>query len=49
MAAPDGCWVRELHLGGARERRDRVRTLAANHGFDMVRRWLTGLEIERVD
>ena len=49
MAAPDGCWVRELHLGGARERRDRVRTLAANHAFDMVRRWLTGLEIERVD
>lgn len=49
MAAPDGCWVRELHLGGARERRDRVRTLAANHGFDMVRRWLTGLEIERVE
>ena len=49
MAAPDGCWVRELRLGGARERRDRVRTLAANHGFDMVRRWLTGLEIERVD
>ena len=49
LAAPDGYWVRELHLGGARERRDRVRTLAANHGFDMVRRWLTGLEIERVD
>lgn len=49
LAAPDGCWVRELHLGGARERRDRVRTLAANHGFDMVRRWLTGLEIERVE
>ena len=49
MAAPDGCWVRELHLGGARERRDRVRTLAANHAFDMVRRWLTGLEIERVE
>lgn len=49
MAAPDGCWVRELHLGGARERRDRVRTLAANHAFDMVRRWLTELEIERVE
>ena len=49
LAAPDGCWVRELHLGGARERRDRVRTLAANHGFDMVRRWLAGLDIERVD
>ena len=49
LAAPDGCWARELHLGGARERRDRVRTLAANHGFDMVRRWLAGLEIERVD
>ena len=48
LAAPDGCWVRRLQLGGARERRDRVRTLAANHGFDMIRRWLSGLEIERI-
>ncbi|HIT32411.1 MAG TPA: competence/damage-inducible protein A [Candidatus Enterenecus stercoripullorum] len=46
LAAPEGCWVRKLRLAGARERRDRVRTLAANHGFDMIRRWLAGLEIE---
>lgn len=46
LAAPDGCWVRELNLAGAKERRDRVRTLAANHGFDMVRRWLAGLALE---
>ena len=44
----DHCWVRELHLGGARARRDRVRTLAANHALDMLRRWLAGLEIERI-
>ena len=48
LAAPDGCWVRRLQLGGAWERRDRVRTLAANHGFDMIRRWLSGLEVERI-
>ena len=49
-ALDDGehCWVRELHLGGARARRDRVRTLSANHALDMLRRWLFGLEIETV-
>ena len=46
LAAPDGTWVRELHLAGARDSRDRVRTTAAHHGFDMARRWLTGLELK---
>lgn len=45
LAAPDGVWVRKLNLAGTQERRDRVRTLAASHGFDMVRRYLAGLEI----
>ena len=48
LADEERCWVRELHLGGARARRDRVRTLAANHALDMVRRWLAGLEIEHI-
>jgi nicotinamide-nucleotide amidase len=46
LAAPDGCWVRELNLAGPKDRRDRVRTLAASHGFDMVRRYLEGLDVE---
>jgi nicotinamide-nucleotide amidase len=46
LAGADGCWVRELNLSGTRERRDRVRTLAASHGFDMVRRYLEGLDME---
>lgn len=45
LAAPEGVWVRELHLAGNRARRDRVRTLAASHGFDMLRRYLSGLDI----
>ena len=48
LADEERCWVRELHLGGARARRDRVRTLAANHALDMIRRWLAGLEIEHI-
>ena len=44
LAAPDGTWVRELHLAGARNSRDRVRIVASHHGFDMARRWLMGLE-----
>ncbi len=48
LAAPDGCWVRKLNLAGASDRRDRVRIMAANHALDMIRRWLAGLEIERI-
>lgn len=36
-------WVRKLQLGTGRGRN---RNLACHHGFDMVRRYLTGLEIE---
>jgi len=36
-------WCRELHLGLDRFR---VRVSAANHVFDMLRRYLTGLDIE---
>lgn len=45
VALTDGTdtWVRELKLGGTLHRRDRIRTLAANHGLDMVRRYLSGL------
>ena len=46
LAAPDGTWVRELHLAGARNSRDRVRIVASHHGFDMARRWLMGLELK---
>ena len=40
LAAPDGCWVKELNLVSLAARRDRTRNLAANHALDMVRRWL---------
>lgn len=40
LATADGVRVREVRLGGVRER---IRTTAASHGFDMVRRWLAGL------
>ena len=46
LAAPDGCWVRRLDLAGPSDRRDRVRTMAASHAFDMVRRHLAGLPIK---
>lgn len=42
LAAPDGCWVKELNLTSQAARRDRNRNLAANHALDMVRRWLEG-------
>ncbi len=38
--------VRQLKLGGTRHRRDRIRTLAANHALDMVRRYLSGSDPE---
>lgn len=45
MAAADGTWVRELHLGTHRTR-SFVRQMAGNHAFDMMRRYLTGLKIQ---
>lgn len=46
LAAPEGCWVHRLNLAGPGVRRDRVRTLATSHCFDMVRRYLYGLPVE---
>ncbi len=50
VALTDGehTWVRMLELGGRLFRRDRIRTLSVNHALDMVRRYLTGLDIERM-
>ena len=39
-------FCRALKLG--RRRRDRIRDLAANHAFDMLRRYLTGLDPEKL-
>jgi nicotinamide-nucleotide amidase len=44
LAAPEGTFCRHLELG--ERRRDRIRGVAVNHAFDMLRRYLTGLEIE---
>ena len=44
LAAPDVTFVRTLHLSGAD--RGRVRTTAAHHAFDLVRRYLTGIPLE---
>ncbi|MEY8259292.1 competence/damage-inducible protein A [Oscillospiraceae bacterium 50-60] len=43
LAAPEGTFCRSLDLG--RRRRDRIQGLAANHAFDVVRRYLTGLPV----
>lgn len=45
MAVEGKTWVRELHLGTFRTR-SFIRRMAGNHLFDMMRRWLTGLEIQ---
>ena len=44
LEAPDGSFCRRLELG--KRRRDRIRDVSANHAFDMVRRYLTGLDPE---
>lgn len=46
LAAPEGTYCRCLDLG--RRRRDRIQGLAANHAFDVVRRYLQGLPVERI-
>jgi len=46
LAAPDGTFCRPLDFG--RRRRDRIQGLAANHAFDVVRRYLQGLPVERI-
>ena len=43
LATPDGTFCRRCSVG--RRRRDLAQSLAANHAFDVLRRYLTGLPI----
>ena len=45
LACRDGVFVRALQLG-ERSDRSRIRTLSANHAFDMLRRRISGLPVE---
>ena len=40
IATEQGAYVRQVRAGSGRER---IRTVAAHHAFDLVRRYLTGL------
>ena len=44
LAAPEQTWVKELHLGTFRTR-SFIRRMAGNHLYDMMRRYLTGLNV----
>ena len=44
LATAEGVKVRELHLGEHRTR-SFVRRMAGNHAYDMMRRYMTGLEV----
>ena len=46
LATPTGTFCRRLELGS--RRRDRLQGLAANHAFDVIRRYLTGLPVETI-
>jgi nicotinamide-nucleotide amidase len=45
MAVEEQTYVRSLALG-PRRTRSFVRRMSGNHAFDMMRRWLTGLDVE---
>jgi nicotinamide-nucleotide amidase len=45
LATPDGTFFRSCDFG--RRRRDRIQGLATNHAFDVLRRYLQGLPIQR--
>ena len=45
LATKDGTYVRELHMGTYRTR-SFIRRMAGNHAFDMMRRYLSGLNVE---
>ena len=45
LAASDGTWVRETHMGTFRTR-SFIRRMAGNHAFDMMRRWMCGLKVD---
>ena len=44
MAVEGQTWVRALALGEKRTR-SFIRRMAGNHAYDMMRRWMTGLEV----
>ena len=46
LATPTGTFCRSLDLG--KRRRDRIQDLATNHAFDVVRRYLSGLPVEKI-
>ena len=43
LATPDGTWVRKVNLSMGRQR---IRHIAASHGVDLARRYLSGLELK---
>ena len=45
MATPENTYVRELHMGASIRTRSFIRRMAGNHAYDMIRRYLTGLEV----
>ena len=45
LAVEGKTWVREIHLGPFRTR-SFIRRMAGNHAFDMMRRYLSGLDVE---
>ena len=45
MAVEGKTFVRSLHMGAKRSR-SFIRRMSGNHAFDMMRRWLLGLEVE---
>ncbi len=45
MSVEGRTWVRELHMGAHRTR-SFVRRMAGNHAYDMMRRYLTGIDVE---
>ena len=47
MAVDNRTYVRALHMG-AKRTRSFIRRMSGNHAFDMMRRWLSGLEVEIV-
>ena len=47
MAVEEKTYVRALTLGPKRTR-SFIRRMSGNHAYDMMRRWLTGLEVEEV-
>lgn len=45
MAVEGQTWVREVHMGAHRTR-SFIRRMAGNHAYDMMRRYLQGIDIE---